>query len=445
MKCHLAILGGGAAGLAAGYFARKHGLSFRIFEAADRSGGNCFTIRHGEFLFDTGAHRFHDRYPEITNELLRLMDGEMQRIQVPSQIFSLGKRIDFPLMPLNLIRKLGPLAAAKAGADFIAARLGGRPVSADFESFAVSRYGRYLAERFLLGYSAKLWGSPTGRLDPEIAGRRLQGLDLRGFLHESFAGKSAAVRHLDGAFYYPRRGGIGAITERLHAACGPEAVRLQAAVTRIRHRDGRVMAIEISGRESLETNQVISSIPLSELIELLEPHPPETIVSAARRLRFRSLILAALFLDRPRVTANASLYFPDPLVPFTRVYEPKNRSRAMAPAGKTSLVAEIPCDRSGPLWRQADEELLAAVSAALRRFGFLKGGETIGGKVVRLASAYPVLNLSAVGERRRIHQYLRGLANLSLTGRNGLFSYSHLHDQLQRGREIIERLLRPPA
>ena len=442
MKRGLVILGGGPAGLAAGYFARKHGLPFTIVEASGRCGGNCATVQHGDFLFDTGAHRFHDRFPDITRELLGLMGDELVHVDAPSQIYSFGKRIAFPLRPLNLALRLGPLALARAMIDFAAARLGRSSARDDFETFVVSRYGRYLAGRFLLGYSEKLWGSPTGLLDPEIAGRRLQGLDWRAFLLEAFTGWEATSRHLEGTFYYPRHGGIGAISECLLRQCGPGAVRLQAAVTRVRHGNGRITSIELNGREQLEADEVISSIPLNELIGRLEPPPPAPVAEAAQQMRFRSLLLVALFLNRPGVTADASLYFPDPGVPFTRVFEPRNRSRAMSPDGRTSLVAEIPCTWGDPLWRQSDAELQAIVRAALCRFGFLNGEEVMDGAVVRLAAAYPVLDRAAVRNRGIVNQYLRGWSNLALTGRNGQFLYTHLHDQLQRGMEIIDGLRR---
>jgi protoporphyrinogen oxidase len=68
-KPHLSVLGGGPAGLAVGYYARKAGISFTIYEASDHVGGNCVTLKHGDFLFDSGAHRFHDKIPEVTTKL----------------------------------------------------------------------------------------------------------------------------------------------------------------------------------------------------------------------------------------------------------------------------------------------------------------------------------------------------------------------------------------
>lgn len=57
----LAILGGGIAGLAAGYYAKKRGVNFTVYKAKSSIGGNCSTLRKGNFLFDSGARRFHDR------------------------------------------------------------------------------------------------------------------------------------------------------------------------------------------------------------------------------------------------------------------------------------------------------------------------------------------------------------------------------------------------
>ena len=50
------ILGGGPAGLAVGYYARRAGLPFEIIEAAASPGGNCVTWDHGGYRFDSGAH-----------------------------------------------------------------------------------------------------------------------------------------------------------------------------------------------------------------------------------------------------------------------------------------------------------------------------------------------------------------------------------------------------
>src|SRR4051812_41279058 len=111
---HITILGAGPAGLAVGYYAKKYGFQFTIYEASSQVGGNCITLKYGEFLFDSGAHRFHDRDPEVTKEIKSLMGEELQEVEVPSQIFHRLKYIDFPLSPLDLLVKLGIADCARA-------------------------------------------------------------------------------------------------------------------------------------------------------------------------------------------------------------------------------------------------------------------------------------------------------------------------------------------
>jgi protoporphyrinogen oxidase len=146
----------------------------------------------------------------------------------------------------------------------------------------------------------------------------------------------------------------------------------------------------------------------------------------------------ALFLDRPQVTANASLYFPDPTIPFTRLYEPKNRSLSMSPPDRTSLVAEIPCQSGDRMWDRPDSELIDAVRRPLVRLRLVEEADIQDAVVVRLPSVYPVLEESSTRKRQTLLSSLDRFSNLSVTGRNGLFLYTHIHDQLKRGKAIIE-------
>ena len=66
---HITVLGGGPAGLSIGYYAKKKDIPFTIYEANDCIGGNSTTLRHGDFLYDSGAHRLHDKDASVTEEL----------------------------------------------------------------------------------------------------------------------------------------------------------------------------------------------------------------------------------------------------------------------------------------------------------------------------------------------------------------------------------------
>ena len=47
-------------------------------------------------------------------------------------------------------------------------------------------------------------------------------------------------------------------------------------------------------------------------------------------------------------------YFPEPKFPFTRLYEPKNRSKKMAPDEQTAIVLELPCYNDEAIWKIPD-------------------------------------------------------------------------------------------
>ncbi len=437
----LTIIGGGPAGLAVGYFAKKYGVPFTIYEAADRVGGNAVTFEHQGFFFDSGAHRLHDKDPEITREIKGLLGPALRKIDLPSQIYHGGKFIDFPLSPLNLMKNLGLYTFSRASAEVMISRLKSRKSETHFEDFALRTYGKTIAGLFLLNYSEKLWGKPCSELSPKIAGKRLKGMNLRTFIMETFFRRNGKAEHMEGLFYYPSDG-IGAIAKRLGECCGEANVSMNSRVTKIKHDGAHIRAVEINGESVLETEEAVSTLPLTLSLEIMDPPPPPEVLRLAKSLHYRSIILVALFLDRERITAAATVYFPAADFPFTRVYEPINRSITMSPPGTTSLVAEIPCQAGDGLWCLPDEELVRLVSSRLNEIGWIRNDEILGAEVKRMSYAYPVLEDGYEETIGEINSYLAGFDNLRLSGRNGKFAYSWIHDMMRFGKEIIEDLSR---
>ncbi|MEM7793018.1 MAG: FAD-dependent oxidoreductase [Cyanobacteria bacterium P01_C01_bin.118] len=434
----ITILAGGPAGLSVGYYARKRGLSFAVYEASDRVGGNCITLKHGDFMFDSGAHRVHDKDEEVTDEIKALLGDELQRVSAPSQIFFRGKYVDFPLSPLDLLKKIGPVEFLKAVFSFLQARLKKKSLDGSFESLALHRYGRSISEKFLLNYSEKLWGLPCHLLSPNISGKRLKGLDLKTFLIEATLGKLAKTQHLDGSFFYPKQG-YGRIVEKMEEFCGPENMRLNHRINRVIHDGRRIEAIGVEGQERTQrVQQVVSTLPLSFLLKIMEPAPPADIMALANSLRYRHLRLVALFLDKPTVNSNATIYFPEKSFPFTRIYEPRNRSKFMSPPGKTSLVVEIPCHREDEIWSLDDAQLVCMIADKLADIGWISKREVISSWCGRMNYAYPILELGFEEKVAKIMAWLDRFENLDLSGRNGKFAYTHLHDMMRFGKDIAD-------
>lgn len=436
---NLIVLGGGPAGLAAAYYARRNGLDVQVYEAAEDVGGNGRTLQFGEYFFDLGAHRLHDRDSVVTADVRSLLGSDLLRVEAPSQIFSEGRFLDFPLSPLNLVRELPPAVLVRAAGEVAALLLQPRRAYGNFAELARATYGKTISERFLLNYSEKLWGRPADQLSIRVAGKRLNGLDVATLAREMILGGRAKTRHLDGAFYYPRRG-FGAIFDALADEVGRSRIHTEHRITAIRHDGRRILNITINDALQLDASDVVSTLPLPMMVNMMRPSPPDALLEAARTLEFRHLRLVVLTIDRPRFSANASIYFPDRAVPITRLYEPKNRSAAMAPGDRTAIVLEMPCAIDDNLWSASDDEVSEFAAAFLQREGLLRRDEILGSTVRSVPFAYPILTPGFEASALSLQQYLEGFENLHMVGRSARFTYSHVHDLMGNARSVVSEL-----
>lgn len=435
----ITVLGAGPAGLATGFYARRRDLDVRLLEAADAVGGNARTLRLGPFRYDTGAHRFHDKKPAVTADVKALLGDDLRRIDAPSQICWRGRCIDFPLAPYDLLRKLPLSLLAQISWEQLSIPRVSDDAN-DFEEMALQSYGPTLARLFLLNYTEKLWGTNAERLSPRVAGDRLEGLDLKTFLLEAFGGTKDKARHLDGSFYYPRHG-YGQIAEATADALGREHIRTGARVTRLAHDGTRIRRVTVNESEPMSVETVVSTLPLTLVLRLLDPPPPEEIQTLAQSMRFRHLRLVVLGLDRPRLTQNASLYVPDRSVPFTRLYEPKNRSPDMAPDDLTVVVLERPCHPGTEAWEQSDEALREAAVDLLAEQGLIEGNtEVVAVDHRAVPFAYPILEVGTEEKADRLTSYLQHFENLHLLGRSAQFTYTHVHNLYAQARTLTEQL-----
>lgn len=436
---HVTVLGGGPAGLAAAYYARRSGREAVVFEAASDVGGNCRTLRFGGHRFDTGAHRFHDKIPHVIDEIRGLLGDDLRRVDAPSRIYTEGRYIDFPPSPLNLIRALDLQTLSRAALDW--ARRGPRE-EGSFRSLAEARYGSTLARLFLLNYSEKLWGRPAEGLSPSVAGERLKGLDLRTLFIEALRGRRGKTRHLDGSFYYPRNG-YGQIVDAVAEAIGRPRLRTDSRITRIAHESGRITHVDVNNRMCVPVSSVVNTLPLPLSIRLLDPAAPHEIIELADSLCFRHLRLAVLVVRRERVSANASIYFPDRALPFTRLYEPKNRSADLSPRNETLIVVETPCFEEDALWHADDPTFLEEIVEGLAATDVVQRSELASKLSLRMPAAYPVLELGFEDRAARLMAFLESFENLYLVGRNARFAYAHLHDLFDDARGTVASI--PPS
>ena len=436
MNKNLYILGGGPAGMSAAYYANKYNMNFKLFEATNTIGGNCRTIKINSFKFDTGAHRFHDKIPKVTAEIKKILGKDLLKVSAPSKIYWNNQFINFPLKIIDILQFADYNTIFKIIKETVFNQFSKPKKYINFKDFAYHSYGKTISELFLINYSEKLWGISTDMLSTDISGGRLKHLTLSNLLKDMIY-KNEDSEHLDGTFYYPRNG-YGTIFESMKSITGEHNIKYNTPITKLIHDNYKIKKI-ISNKETISINnsKIISTLPLTTIINILDPKPPQEIFDSIQNLSYQSLKLCIIMIDKKRISNNASIYFPNKNIPFTRLYEPKNRSESLAPKNQTAIVIEVPYNK-----KNIDDNILKKIIISyLNKKKFFTKDEILDSKIITIPYAYPILIKGLNKKIKLAKNYLMNFKNLNLLGRNAHFKYLHTHDLIFEAENQIKHYL----
>lgn len=371
------------------------------------------------------------------DDLKRLVGNDLLRICLYNKIYFKGKYLTIPFSIANLITTFGIGFCAKSALEIASARLSKWSPVKNLHEFALVNYGKSLSEIFLTPYSEKMWGLPCEELSSDIAKDRLNGFKLSDMFFLLFDSERYKIASVEGAFYYPKFG-IGQISDAMAEWCGRENLKNNSKITRIFTEKMKIRSIEINNAEQIKVDEVISTIPISHLVKLLLPAVSDEITAIADELRYRSTILVGFVLAQGSCSKNPAIYCPEKQFIFTRVYEPKNRSIYMAPADKTMLIAEIPCELHDGTWNTSDDILYKRTREDLLKMRLVTGDTITSHVVKRIQYSYPLLNMGYKKKILKIQSFLSQFKNLHLAGRNGRFEYTWIHNLMKTAKEIVD-------
>ena len=434
------IAGGGPAGLTAAYELTKNGRRCVVLEAdPSMVGGISRTDMYKGYRFDIGGHRFFSKSDEVNALWREVLGDQLIDRKRMSRIYYDRKFFDYPLRPLNALRGLGPVRAARILASYAKARL--RPITPEksFEDWVVNRFGRVLFEIFFKTYTEKVWGMPTHEISADWAAQRIKGLSLiRAVVSGLFGGigwgnrqGGAVIKTLIDGFQYPRLGPgqMWEMTRDRVVERGGTVVN-DRRVVRIEH-DGRaVSAFVARDRDGSEHvyrgSHYLSTLPIRHLVRALDPPPPAEVLRAADALKYRDFLTVVLIVDQPETFPDNWIYVHEPDVKLGRVQNFKNWSPDLVPdPSKSSLGLEYFCFEGDDLWESSDEQLVALGKKEIAAIGLVDAGKVIDGCVVRMPKAYPVYDEAYQEHLSVIRRWLAGVSNLHLAGRNGMHKYNN--------------------
>jgi protoporphyrinogen oxidase len=428
----ITIMGAGPAGLTAAYELAKHGLTGTIIEADHCVGGISRTVERDGYRFDVGGHRFFSKSREIEDLWDEMLSEPLLTRPRLSRIYYGHKFYDYPLKARNALGNMGVGTAVACMASYAKARLMPIRNPDSLEQWVTNQFGSKLYRMFFRSYTEKVWGIPCSEIGADWAAQRIKGLSLGSAIKSALFGHRAggAVKTLIEEFRYPRLG-PGQLWEDCARAVESKGWKIEMGA--------RVIGLDIEGdavssvRVDVDGNtrtyacaQVLSSLPLRELILGAAPAAPDGVREAAAGLSYRGFLTVALVLAGDSLFPDNWIYVHDPEVKLGRIQNFKNWSPDLVPnPAHTCLGLEYFCNEGDDLWSMQDERLIELGYDEISKLGLARG-PMVRGYVVRVPKAYPVYDSGYAERLRALRQWLGGIRNLQCIGRNGQHRYNNM-------------------
>ncbi len=445
------IIGAGPAGLTAAYQLCKAGMGSVILEKDSTVGGISKTVNYKGYHFDIGGHRFFTKVKAVDSMWREVLSGgKLLKRSRLSRIYYNKKFFYYPLRATNALFGLGIWNSFLILVSYLWAQAFPLKPEHTFEQWVSNRFGKRLYTIFFKTYTEKVWGIPCSEITADWAAQRIKGLSLSAAVKSALirqnGKKGELIKTLIDEFDYPERG-PGMMWEtvtQLVTDQGSDVV-LGADVEKLLWQDNKVTGVEITAnqkRKVVNGRHFISSMPIRELVWKLEPAPPPDVLKAATMLNYRDFLTVALIIDQPDLFKDNWIYIHDPAVKVGRIQNFKNWSPHMVPdEGKTCLGLEYFCFEGDGLWNMSDSDLVELGKAEIAILGLAKASDVSDGSVVRMPKAYPVYDSTYAEALKTVRQFLSGLGNLHLVGRNGLHKYNNQDHSMLTAMLAVKNIL----
>lgn len=393
------VLGSGMAALGAAYALAEAGAAFDCYDQHEYYGGHTATYSPSPgFIFDEGPHVSFTKNERVAELLAANVDHDYRTVPAYINNYWQGHWFAHPAqcnlhgLPVELIVRIIE--------DFVAVQEEDQSVEPrNYADWLRSSYGRTFAETLPMVYNRKYHTTSTENLTTDWLGPRMYRPSLGEVLQGALGTPPADVHYVT-SFRYPTRGGFSAYLRPFADRFPP---RLKHRVVGI---DPRLRRLRFANGISVDYRELLSSMPLPELIACMSD-TPEEVRAAAARLAFTSAVLVNVGVDRPDISAAHFTYFYDPDIIFSRLSFPHLFSPHTVPPGASGIQAEIYfSDKYQPLER-TPTSLIAPVLADLRKCGVIDDGDRIlmtEARLVRYANV--IYDFDRAEAVQLIHAYL---------------------------------------
>ena len=469
------VIGAGPTGLSTAYHLGKDTL---LLERNDTVGGWCRSIEDQGFTFDYAGHIMFSNDPYVLELYQTLLGDNLHWQNREAWVYSKGVHTRYPFqgalfgLPPKVITecitgaieaRYGAAAqpaptpgaadckgvggdvkdlddccadgAAPTGTTVSAASVAAAPRAAEaprnFEEFIYKVWGAGIAKHFAVPYNRKLWTVPLAEMETSWLGGRVPLPDLNEII-EGALEPVARPMGPNARFGYPLTGGFEALMKGFLPHI-KGTIETNAKVAEVVPHE-KIVALT-DGRR-FHYDQLVSTMPLPELVKLIGENAPPEIHAAALGLRHISIRCVNLGIDREKITDKHWIYYPEDSI-FHRIFVQGNASPHCNPPGGFGLTCEISYSEHKPLPVDGDA-LVARCMADLVKVGLITADDKLlTSSLVDMPFAY-VLYDHARAENVSVIRSWMAQHDIVLAGRYSEWEYYNSDHAFLAGRKAAE-------
>jgi protoporphyrinogen oxidase len=390
---------------------------YLVLEASNEVGGYCRTIQQDGFTWDFSGHFFHFKNKDIETYLVERMKGqEVRVITKNSRIYYKGDYIDFPFQ--KNIHQLPKDEFIECLYDLVFKE---EKEAANFREMLYAKFGRGIAEKFLVPYNEKLYATDLANLDVDAMGRFFPYADLRDIVANF---RRTDTSSYNATFTYPDGGAIQYV-RALEQGVIPEKIVFNEALTGI---DLETRTAHTTRRQ-IRFDKLVSSIPLDRLLRIANVPHDRGIYS------YNKVLVFNLGFDRKGLEDVHWVYYPDRALSFYRLGFYDN----IFGADRMSMYVELGYPADAELGPAEVEAARLRVMEDLEACGIVDGHRLVSWHTVTLDPAYVHITVDSLKDVAEQKAMLESHGVYS-AGRYGGWTYCSIEDNIVEARALAERL-----
>ncbi len=420
----IVILGAGIAGISAAYHLKKAGIDSTIFEANSQKGGLLDNFLIDGFRFDNAIHLSFATEPEVR----KVFDPTPHTAHpAVSWCWDNEQWLKHPVQ-----NNMFPLEASQR-VDLISGLVERPNIEINnYQDWLIYQYGEPIATRWQLPYTEKYWTLPASELGIGWIGNRVRRADIKEVLHGAFTTETPSYYYAT-EMRYPKQGGYKAFIEPMISEVD---IHCEYKATKI-FIDNK--EVQFENGESSSYDQLINTMPLPELIKIID-NVPDNVCEAAATLFATSVDLISVAFNKADVQPHLWFYIYDKEILAARAYSPSIKSADNVPNGHSSLQFEIYSSPKNPQ-THSPEEMKANTMMALKKMGLIENdNEILFMHHKQLPWGNVVFDLGMEERRDLVLDWLKQVG-IQTAGRFGEWAYLWSNQAFMSGMRASQKIL----